>query len=291
MTNKLFETEENNKKDTNFFKIGKRESSWYEQWIVISSLVKEIRIWNPLMSLYRAHIMMHAWWKQGRDYLLKRLVIESWETFIDTETKNVVNSVMNMINSNTFWETDWVYHLVLLLATRGLDKSLYKPFTTWWESRTGLKFEILWTYLEWITPDIFSGKIKWVKPWSYAYDQHTRKGKKAYNAGQKLDNRWSGSTDGRRASMEIVLKNSKEINWEIIVNTINVDNDFPLSQPKESYDTFIEWTESLEIPFAFPKNLEWVKTMLEMPYDEFKEMMYNDITKLTELWYYNTNKA
>jgi len=284
MTEKLFETKEQPKRDTNFFRVGKREKSWYNQRTVLSAVVKEIRIWNPLMAIYWTHIMLHAGDKKWRDYLLKRLAVEASETFIDIETKTTVNSVMNICYSNTFGETDGIYHLVLLMSSRWKDKTMLEPFTAWRESRLWIKFEMLRTYLEWITPDIFSGKIKWVKPWSYVFDQHTAIGKKSYTAGIKIDNRFSGSTDWRRANLEIML-------WKDLgTNPVDTDNDFPVSQLKETYKIIYD-LEQLELPFSFPKSVMDVKDLLSTEQEKFNKEILNDIKILDWLWYYNITKA
>ena len=236
------------------------------------------------MALYWTHILLHAGEKKARDYILKRLSVESSETFIDATTKQAVNAVMNICYSNTFWETDGIYHLVLLMSSRWKDETMLTPITTWRESRLWLKFEILRTYLEWITPDIFAGKNKWVKVPSYALDQHTAFGKKAYSAGMKIDNRFSGSTDGRRSNMEIMMLRN------LINNPVNTDTDFPRSQKKSEYKTLYKM-EQLQIPFRFPRNLQEVDLFLKMDEIEFKKEIKSDLITLDELGYYDKNKA
>ncbi len=260
----------------------KWEKSWLDQWLCVSAIVKNIRVWNPLMSLYYTHCMLHAWWKRWRDYLLKRLAIEASETFFDNESKNIVNSINQIYWNSTFWETDWVYHLVLMMSSRWKWINELKPFTAWFQSRLGILFECYWTYLEWFVPKVFNWTKKAPNIASYIKDQHTASWSGYVKKWLVIDNRFSWSTNWRRRNLEIFLSNCNE-NLEVF--ELDTNKCFPLWEDKKSYDNFQEW-ENIDYKY-FPKNIKEINYYLDLPFDEFKKFIFDVIKELENLWYYD----
>ena len=210
------EKKEQHKKWNTYYKIGYWKDTGYDQRGVLSSLIKEIRIWNCLQALYWTQVMLEWWGNVWRDYIMKRLTIEVWETFWWADVANYTASVMQFFKEYNYAETDNLYHLVCYMCFRWKH---CKDCEYWRENRVWILLEPYFYWLvKYFVPWVFNGSIKKIEYPSYAMDVHTRIGKSTVNKWGVVDNRWSWTDDWRRKSLEIALHYD--------LDAINPDTDY-----------------------------------------------------------------
>lgn len=269
------EKKEQHKKWNTYYKIGYWKDTGYDQRGVLSSLIKEIRIWNCLQALYRTQVMLEAWWNVGRDYIMKRLTIEASETFWWKDVVDYTASVMQFFKEYSYSETDNLYHLICYMCFRWKH---CKECEYRWENRLWILLEPYYTWLIWyFVPWVFEWKIKKIEYPSYAMDRHTRLWKSIVNKWWVVDNRWSWTDSWRRKSIEIALSYD--------LDAINPDTDYPITHHNEGEYVFKPYDR---VPYKyFPKNVKELEEYYTLGKEDFKKFVFEVFAELEKEWIYN----
>ena len=261
-----------------YYKLGSWWNTWYEQWWVLSSIIKEIRIWNCLQALYWIQVMLQAGWNKGRDYVMKRLTIEVWETFWWADVANYTASVMQFFKEYNYAETDNLYHLVCYMCFRWkhCKECEYRR-----ENRVWILLEPYFYWLvKYFVPWVFDWSIKKIEYPSYAMDVHTWLWKSTVNKWGVVDNRWSWTDNWRRKSLEIALTYD--------LDAINPDTDYPVTHHNEGKYVFKEYDK---VPYKyFPKNVKELEEYYAMSDNDFRDFMFGVMKEMEEMWLYDTSK-
>lgn len=170
----------------------------YDRYEVISAWIKEMRLGNVNEAFYWLNVMLEA--GESSEYIAKRLVIFSAEDAFDPQALQIggaiaAASAANMLDSNWLWQgTYWMCKARKFWeCPEGRDEYERTSHKVMDELAEGKRTEC-------------SEKKRPIP--SYALDTHTRRGKAMARSG-RMDDRFSGTIEGRKKMMANFERNGK----------------------------------------------------------------------------------
>ncbi len=189
-------------KQTNIFgeeeETGKKEPTMYlgiyDQYEVVSSLVKSIRLGLVEDALYWLEVMVKG--GAGLSYVVRRLMIESQESGFGAEPAIYAAAVGKIVELGRDHAKDAVFQLTVYLC----------KCKKWWEDEDTRKHLKTWYAMEKKVIAIKKREAKPVPIPAYALDRHTKRGNQMLREGKKIDERFSGSEKGIFSMMTLYEK-------------------------------------------------------------------------------------
>jgi hypothetical protein len=162
----------------------------YQYHEVLSSLRKTIKLGQTEEAMYWANVILRHTEKGGPALVAKQLWIMAAEDLYDPMIELRAFAVFTM--ASKVGETD---HIMFLVADMCLAPK-------WWESERGREIDRLWTKVE---GDRRSAERNHPIP-PFALDRHTRRGWSIFKATGKMDDRYSGTIQGRNKTTYLYLR-------------------------------------------------------------------------------------
>lgn len=165
--------------------------SGYDRGVVVSAWIKEMRLGNVEATFYWLAVMLEA--NESRDFLARRCAIFAVEDVFDLSTAGHIASMAWAVNrrqmdDNAVWQmTYWLCKAPKFFQGERLT----------WAPVSGEEYE----RLSWNAIDAVKRGEQRPIP-SYAVDLHTRQGRELRQAGQPVDERYSGTRLGRTFMIE-----------------------------------------------------------------------------------------
>jgi len=163
----------------------------YDFFEVISSLRKEIKLGRTREAIYWLNTILTYDEVSGAKTAAKQLYIMAAEDIYDEQVVLRAATVYQMIGKVS--ETDHLFYLVARMCEA----------EKWWENPSGVMVDYLWACA--------IGDLKKnphpIPP--YSLDRHTSKGSRALKQGKTIDERFSGTDEGRQKTLYLFQRDGK----------------------------------------------------------------------------------
>lgn len=163
----------------------------YDFFEVISSLRKEIKIGRTREAIYWLNVILTYDETAGAKTVAKQLYIMAAEDIYDEQVVLRAAAVYQMIGKIS--ETDHLFYLVARMCEA----------EKWWSNPSGVMVDYLWA-------SAIGDLKKNPRPIpSFALDRHTARGARALRQGKSIDDKFSGTDEGRQKTAYLYARDGK----------------------------------------------------------------------------------